>query len=207
MTRTILPGAVALLLAGCNMVVTPAPLLTVADQAGGAPLRPGVWRVEKPDCDVDEAEPMADWPKCSMGLVWNGDGTAGYYDRDPVPPVRKTQSTIFSPGTPGVLQAEVTIGGDVTVSSKPFAYVGIHPRKSDDQGRVVAFTLWPVLCGKPTPGDEDSMTKALLPGLEAKPGDPVCTTASKDALRGAARASEPWAPKIIAAHWVRDGEK
>ena len=36
------------------------------------------------------------------------------------------------------------------------------------------------------------------------PGDPVCTTTSRDALRAAAKASEAWTPKLMTARWLRD---
>ena len=47
-----------------------------------------------------------------------------------------------------------------------------------------------------------------LPGMEMKPGDAVCTTHSKDALRAAAKASEAWAEAPLPeARWLRDGPR
>jgi len=196
------------LLTGCNTVVTPSPLFSVADQMGGPAMRTGVWRIEpEGECAADETKPLVGWPDCAKGFVLQDGGVAGYYDKTDSGPVWKTQPLIFAPGKPGVLQAVVNVGGDVKVSGTPYAYAGVRPTKSDDQGRIIALALWPVLCGPPTPGHEDEMTKKLLPGLTAKPDDPVCTTGSSAALRAAAAASEAWAPKKINGHWVRDQDR
>ena len=195
-----------LLLGGCNAVITPTPLFTLADQAGGPAPRLGIWRFEiKSDCAVDESKPIGDWPECAQGLVWKEGGVAGFYDRASGAPVWKVQPLIFAPGTPGIVQAEMNVSGDIKVDGKPSAYAGARATKSDDQGRITALVIWPVLCGPPPPGQADGMTKTLLPGLSAKPEAPVCTTASVAALRNAAQASEAWTPKTISGHWVRDG--
>ena len=65
----------------------------------------------------------------------------------------------------------------------------------DDQGRITAFTLWPVQCGPPPPKDNNGNDTAAatlkpLPGIELKPGDAVCSTSSVSApCRNAAKAS------------------
>ena len=206
MNRIIAALIGTLLLTGCNAVITPTPLFTLADQASGPAPRLGVWRFEiKSDCAVDESKPIGDWPECAQGLVWKDGGVAGYYDRAGGAPVWKVQPLIFAPGTPNILQAAVNVSGDVKVSGTPYGYVGARATKTDDKERITALVIWPVLCGAPPPGQADGMTKKLLPGLSAKPEDPVCTTDSVTALRNAARASESWTPKTISGHWVRDG--
>ena len=206
--RWVLLG-VAVLLAGCNVVVTPAPLFSASDRPAGAVPRPGVWRAEqKKDCTFDVAGPLADWPDCAGGLTLRDDGTAGYYDRASGKPVWKTQPLLFVPGTPMIGQVQVTIAGNVISISKPYAYVGVRPITTDAQGRIIVMSVWPVQCGPPAPGDTLSMTKSLLPGLSAKPGDLACTTTDPAAVRAAARASEPWAPDTVRGQWVwvREGE-
>ena len=200
------------LLGGCNVVVTSAPLFALADQASGPGPRMGVWRFEaKPDCAVDEGKALGDWPECAQGLVWKDGGMAGFYERTagatgaPGAPLWKVQPLIFAPGTPNILQAAINVSGDLKMSGTPFGYAGARATKTDDKGRITALVLWPVMCGPPPPGDKDAMTKKLLPGLSAKPEDPVCTTSSVADLRNAAQASEAWAPKAMSGHWVRDG--
>jgi hypothetical protein len=201
--------AAAVLLAGCNVVVTPTPLFSASDHPAGAVPRPGVWRTEqKPDCAFDVAGPLANWPECAGGVALRDDGTAGYYDRASGKPVWKTQPLLFVPGTPMIGQAQVMVAGATFPISKPYAYVGVRPIRTDSAGRIVAMSIWPVQCGPPAPGDTLSMTKSLLPGLTAKPGDLACTTTDPAAIRAAAKASEPWAPETMRARWVwvREGE-
>jgi hypothetical protein len=201
--------AAALVLAGCNLVVTPAPLFLASDHPAGPLPRLGVWRTEqKPDCAFDAAGPMAGWPECAGGVALRDGGIAGYYDRASGKPVWKIEPMLFVPGVPMIGQAQVTVSGDVIPMSKPYAYVGVRPITTDPEGRIVAMSIWPVQCGPPAPGDTMSMTKSLLPGLSAKPGDLACTTSDPAALRAAAAASEAWAPETMRGKWawVREGE-
>jgi hypothetical protein len=202
-------SAATLLLAGCNLVVTPTPLFSISDRAPGALPRPGVWRTQqKPDCAVDVAKPLAEWPECAQGVALRDDGTAGYYDHAGGKAVWKAQPMLFLPGAPIIGQVEVTVSGDVRPISKPYAYVGVRPLKTDGKGGIVAMSVWPVQCGPPLPDDKLGMTKSLLPGLTAKPGDLACTTRDAAALRAAATASEAWAPEAMKGQWawLRDGE-
>lgn len=196
----------AALLAGCNTVVTPTPLLTMENRGTGPALRLGVWRFEMTDaCDVDETKPLGDWPQCANGLMLKDGGVAGYYDRAAGSAEWKMAPLIFAPGTPGIIEAQVNLGGDIKTDATPYAYAAARTTRSDDQGRITAIVVWPVLCGPPPPGANAGLTKHLLRGLTAKPDDPVCTTSSVQALREAAKASESWAEKTVKAHWVRDG--
>ena len=205
MTRLVAIGVLCLMLGACNVVVTTTPLLAKADEAGGPPLKPGLWRFSgDDDCKLDDTKPLADWPSCGGGVVIK-DGVAGYYNRDGAAPVWTLQPYVFAAGSPRILQAQAKISGDVKVSANPFVYAGAKVTASDSEGRITAFSLWPVQCGPPPPGDKAAATTQPLPGIELKPGDPVCTTASVTALRNAARASEAWAPKQISARWLRDG--
>ena len=86
-----------------------------------------------------------------------------------------------------------------------YVYVAIHPLKFDDKGRVIAIETWPVQCGPPPPKDDQTgLTKQLLPGLTPRKDLGACTTASREALMNAARASRAWIPAGNDAHWVRD---
>ena len=227
--RLILIAGLALLSA-CNVVVTKAPLFTQADAAGAPSLRPGVWMFFKdPDCQVDESKPFTEWPDCvGGGLVTVGDvaahkggAPAGVLEHTPI---------VLAAGEPRILQAQVDVdlsvsasasaNGDATATtssssteSKPYGYAAVRPTKFDSDGRITAFIIWPVQCGPPPPKDakgEDVAPATLkpLPGIILKKGDPVCTTTSAAALRGAAKASEAWAPQPPReSHWVRDAQQ
>ena len=201
--------AAALMLGGCNLVVTPSPLFSAADQAPGALPRPGVWRTaEKPDCAFDPEKPLGEWPECAGGVDVQAGGRARYYDHAAKPPAWKTQSLLFLPGHPMIGQVEVTVVGAVLPVAKPYAYVGVRPTRADEARRIVAMRVWPVQCGPPAPGDTLSLTKSLLPGLTARRDDLACTTTDVAALRAAAAASEAWAPEPMRGEWawVRDGD-
>jgi hypothetical protein len=217
------------LLGACNVVLTKAPLFTEADGAGAPTLRPGVWLLFKqPDCDVDTAKPFVDWPDCAGGGRVSSGELAGHKSGAPKDVLEK-MPLVLAAGDPRIAQmrvdVDVTVGADATASggasasasasggghAEPYGYAGVRPTRFDDQGRIVAFTFWPVACGPPPPKDKNGADTALgtlkpLPGMEMKPGEAVCTTRSKDALRAAAKASEAWAEHPIPeARWLRDG--
>jgi hypothetical protein len=223
------------LLAACNMVITKKPLFSAADEVGAPALRPGVWLLQAdPDCHVDTAKPLGEWPDCSGGVVVAAGQITGR-DTDHPSKMEVTPFTLAA-GSPRIAQVLVSVdvsvhadvsasadsGGGVTGSTstttssdaskgKVYAYAGARPTKSDDAGLITAFSFWPVQCGPPPPKDAKgndvaSATLHPLRGLEMKPGDTNCTTQSKDVLFAAARASEPWATSLGTAHWVRDGD-
>jgi hypothetical protein len=219
------------LLSACNVVMTKAPLFSAADAAGAPALRPGVWVFFKePDCKFDDHAPFTDWPDCAGGGLVGASDIAGHKGGSPKDMLEHSP-LILAAGDPRVAQLQVTVDTSVQASaeasggasasasssvsapeSKPFAYAGIRPTKFDDQGRITAFTSWPVQCGPPPPVDEKGNATAMgtlkpLPGMEMKPGDAVCTTRSKDALRAAAKASEAWADQPRESNWLRDGER
>ena len=194
----------SLFLSACNVVITKTPLFSKADAAGAPPLRPGLWRFSSDqDCTVDESKPLVDWPKCAGGVVFS-DGAAGYYDRDSGAPVWTTQSLVLAAGEPRVGQLQAKVSGNVKVGASPYVYAGVRATKSDSDRRILEISFWPVQCGPPSSGKATEGTDKPLAGMEMKPGDPVCTTASKEALRAAAKASEAWAPKRLTAHWLRE---
>jgi hypothetical protein len=218
------------LLSACNVVLTKDPLFTQADAAGAPTLRPGVWIFFKEaDCKLDESRPFTDWPDCAGGGLVKGNSVKGHKAGAPSDQLEDTP-VILAAGDPRIMQAQVDIdlsvqgqasaSGDATASatssashSRPYGYGAVRPTKFDDQGRIVAFSLWPVQCGPPPPKNakgEDVAAATLkpLPGIEMKPGDAVCTTRSTAALRGAAKASEAWAPEPRSdSHWIRDAER
>ena len=218
-------------LGACNVVLTKEPLFTQADAAGAPTLRPGVWLLfEQAGCQVDTAKPFVDWPDCAGGGLVNGSEISGHQSGAPRDVLEKTP-VVLAAGDPRIAQLPVDVdvsaqasasaSGGATASasasgggqSRPYAYAAVRPTRFDQQGRITAFRFWPVACGPPPPKDksgDDTAAGTLkpLPGMEMKPGDPYCSTSSKDALRGAAKASEAWADgPIPEARWIRDGEQ
>jgi hypothetical protein len=233
LARLALMGTALGLLSACNVVMTEKPLFTQADAAGAPALRPGVWLFfEEPGCKVDDSKPFTEWPDCAGGGLVGAADIRGH-KQDTPPDQLETAPYVLATGDPRVMQIQVDVDlsahADVSASgdgaaangstsssashSQPYGYAAIRPTKLDSQGRIVAFTLWPVQCGPPPPKDANGddtapATQKLLPGLTMKDGDPVCTTTSTAALRAAAKASEAWAPPPPReARWVRDANR
>jgi hypothetical protein len=218
------------MLSACNVVMTKDPLFTQADAAGAPTLRPGVWMFFKqPDCKFDETKPFTQWPDCAGGGVVSAGSVRAHKSGAPPDQLEDTP-IVLAAGDPRIFQARVDVdtsvqgdasaSGDATVSTssssshaQPYGYGGMRPTKLDSDGRIIAFTLWPVQCGPPPPKDRDGNDTALatlkpLPGIEMKKGDPVCTTSSIPALRAAAKASEAWAPQPSGeSQWIRDAQR
>jgi hypothetical protein len=219
------------LLGACNVVLTKDPLFKPADAAGAPTLRPGVWLLFlQPDCKVDTAKPFVAWPDCAGGALVGDDEIAGHKSGAPAD-VLERMPVVLVAGQPRIAQFPVDIDTSVTASAsasggatasasasggghaQPYGYAGVRPTKLDAEGRIVAFNYWPVACGPPPPKDKEGAETAAgtlhpLPGIEMKPGDPVCTTSSQAVLRAAAKASEAWADQPIPeARWLRDGTR
>jgi hypothetical protein len=220
--RLILAIVGLLLLGACNMVVSKTPLFSKADTAGLAQLRPGVWReTPKDPCDFDETTPFAAWPSCANGFVVNG-GQVGGYDTDANG--KKTWTSVelvVAGGEPRVMQVLMKDLGVKGLGELPFGpmylYVAAHPTKSDAQGRIVAFSSWPILCGPPPPPDAKGPdgnsirmgTLEPLPGLTMDKDGNNCTTTSQAVVQAAAKSSEQWRKPedITEDRWVRDGDR
>jgi len=218
--RRLLIIASLLLLGACNMVATKQPLFSNADAAGAAPLRPGVWRetAQKP-CDFDETRPLAEWPDCADGFVVRH-GQVGGYNTDANGKKTWTSSElIVAGGEPRVIQVLLKDLGVKGLGELPFGpmylYLAARPTRFDDQGRIVAYTAWPILCGPPPPPDakgpdgNSTRTGTLepLPGLTMDKDANNCATTSQDVVRAAARASEQWRQTTTEDHWVHDGDR
>jgi hypothetical protein len=213
---------IGLLLGGCNMVVTKTPLFSKADTAGEAQLRPGLWRETPQDpCDFDETKPFAEWPGCANGFIVK-DGQVGGYNTDADGKKTWTSSDlVVAGGEPRVIQVLLKDLGVKGLGELPFGpmylYMAAHPTKTDDQGRIVAYTAWPILCGPPPPPDAKGPDgKAMrmgtlkpLPGLTMDKDDNNCTTSSQAVVEAAAKASAQWQQTNTTSedHWVRDGTR
>lgn len=210
-----------LLLGACNMVVTTTPLFSKADTAGEAQLRPGVWReTPKDPCDFDETKPFADWPGCANGFVVK-DGQVGGYNTDANGKKTWTSSDlIVAGGEPRVMQVLMKDLGVKGLGDLPFGpmylYAAAHPTKTDAQGRIVAFTSWPILCGPPPPSDAKTPSGGMrmgtlepLPGLTMDKDDNNCTTTSQSVVHAAANANAQWRKPEDTTddRWVRDGDR
>ncbi len=194
--------ALAVALGGCNMVYSERPLFTAADAVGAPPLRPGLWTTSDPKCRVDEARPVQRWPKCAeWGLVRATDVLE--FKADAKPAAWTSTEYVLASGDPRVLQTPFD-----DKNGSAFIYVALKPLRLDDQGRIVAFTTWTVLCGPPPPApapnatDKRRVTLEPLPGLEIK--DDNCIAREPGPVRNAAKASQAWSATSQTQHWVRD---
>lgn len=215
-------AAVALAgLSGCNVVVSEEPWFTEADSEGVPTFRDGLWLRAATDCDVDVAAPPEQWPECADATRIRGREWLGMRWTDPEDGQRtfvgwETIPMLIAKGDPMVIQlsanalgppvaveadADVIDLDDVDEFTGGYLYAAMRPTKLDQNGEVVAYETWPVLCG-PEPAargagtDEDPfvgpyVTRHPFPGLTVV-GD-QCVADSSDALRAAAILSDPLA--------------
>jgi len=142
-------------LGGCNMVTTQTPMFTVADGAGAPPIRSGVWRNEKPDCQFEETTPQDAWPTCAAA-----NGGVGN------PPL-----WLEAAGDPPLLQIPLTL--PYNKGAPPmYVYMAFRSLKLDDKGRVIAMKEWPVKCGPPPPPEKTEPDPAGV-GEPAAPPPPA----------------------------------
>src|SRR6185312_15724277 len=215
--------AAALLLGGCNVVVSKTPVFAAADSAGAPAFRPGLWLAEKGGCKVEEAQPVAKWPECADPLVITPTEVHGLGDK-----AGKPEPYLVAAGDPMVVQAQVDIdvsaGVDVTATGNatatgsakaevkgppPYAFMAVHPLALNAQGRVIRMEQWPVMCGPPPPEPKPGepldkqryVTLHPLPGLTIE--GQVCTPDGKGAVLNAAKESRAYAD-VQTAHWVRE---
>jgi hypothetical protein len=191
--------ALASLLAGCNVVVSDKPWFTATGAASAPRLREGVWlgsSIFSTPCAVDERRPIEAWPDCARPTLVQKFGLIGL-SKDSGRWQRTSYRYVLAEGQPFILQVGTSQNG------KPgYVYDWVRVTGLDDQGRIIAFTAGPVLCGgSATAGNASS----LYPGLMKQDTD--CTANSVGALQGAAKASDADATPTGQGHWVRDGAK
>ena len=202
-------------LGGCNMVITQTPMFTKADGAGAPGFRPGVWR-GKADagCVFDETSPLDSWPGCANGALVDGDAlTMVKTVNGQAAPAAKI-AYVLTGGDPRILQLSVgSLAPGLGLSLSGYLYGGVRPTKTDDQGRITAYTTWFVSCGPPPPpstnGTKISLaTQAPFPGLVMDKDGQNCTPSSVAALRNAALESAKLPGDVPSdTRWVRDGDR
>lgn len=210
--RALIAAVSLLALGSCNELITHTALFSRADAAKAAPFRSGVWRNLSSDpCKFDAKKPVAQWPGCAGGTVIV-DGTFATYQGIKGPPVlTPVANMLVAGGTPMIMQWSPPAGAQP--SDQMFGYAALRVTKQDEQGRVVAFTMWQINCGPPAPAQPssngqpggDSSTPQLYPGLTQVKDSSDCTTDSQQAVRDAAVASET-SESALTVVWVRDGD-
>ena len=218
--RRVLALAALALLGACNMVVTKDPVFGKADAVGAPGMRPGVWNGDpKADCQVDESQPLAQWPACASGFVVLDDHTLGNFDNQGGKHQWATTDFLLAAGEPRVLQLHLAPGANDPMMPAVYVYAGYRPTRFDGSGRIVAGQAWIVICGPPppppAPGSQDAGGKQRMgtlhpfAGLTMDSDGTNCSPDSPAALRNAARESRglTTAKDISGSHWVRDGEK
>ena len=224
MMRKVLVGVAAMLLAGCNMVVSESPWFA-ADEAARPGLKEGLWaNLKGADCRFDPAQAIQDWPKCAQPMWVEGGqyrGPAPDADRNPsqLADVAKWDKVdhLLAAGDPLIDQIDLGSGApdDGHTGGKGFLYLAGRVIRHDDQGRIIELLRWPVACGplptslpkaKGMPRAADLVTDQPFPGLKIK--DEACTAADLEALRNAATLSEtiaaPNRTPPITSRWIRD---
>ncbi len=198
----------AMLLAGCNMVVSDEPVLSSAPD--GPAMKAGLWVDDsKEDCRFDPAQRPEQWPECADPAIVTEDGRFYTYDRDE----RSWRGIelVLAPGEPTVVQ--VQIPGELTdlePNSPKFVYLALNPTEFDAAGRMIAIEIWIIFCGPVDPSRAGSgypagvTTAAPFAGLTMDEG--FCRPRDLAALRNAARRSVGLQDEKGAARWVGEAE-
>src|SRR5579871_1730286 len=207
--RAVLAVLLGVLVCACNAVVTTTTVFGPEDAAGAPGLKVGVWTgAQDSNCRYDERRPMNAWPDCPSRLVMK-DGQWLELKKNGDKWTWNSTSVLVAAGQPMIVQIYVPATSENPAN---FNYAGAEATAHDSQGRITAFTGWPVLCGPPPPDTPPPAGQAKrygtltpLTGMTMDASNDDCTTTSKDAIRAAALASRQWAKDPTTIHWVRDG--
>lgn len=210
----ILSGAV--LLGGCNLVISEQPWFT--EGQAGPRLRPGVWvNLDPAGCTFDFAQPVENWPECAEPMIVRGDDYILREEADREGPPRwQTVRHLVVAGTPLIDQIEWRDKDETGERTrKVYFYTGLAPTAYAADGAITEVKRWLVQCGpmnpaprKPKSGPRpQTVTKRPFPGLKVEGTN--CTAANAEAVRGAAKASEAISgndrSSPMIGRWVRDG--
>lgn len=200
--RVLLGLCVALLLGACNRVQTDHPLFFASDAADAPRLRDGLWVIDGDDkCHVDTRGPVNRWPECAQWMLVRGGEILGYEADVGQPGEWDRIPFVLAEGDPVVLQIEQIEDG------KPdFQYFGLEGERAAD-GRFVAFSIWPALCGPPPP-ETPKGEKPRYATLEPLPGMTIvgdnCTAEAQGPVLVSAWASRPWTVEVMRLRWIRE---
>ena len=212
----------ALLLGGCNLVMSETPVFTASDAAGAPPLRPGIWAAPQPDCDFKTSDPLDKWPKCAGGAAITTDAIIAAADPSlmtpdqaaPAQPKTMRVPYVLAAGDPRIMQIHFVLPIDPAIKAAFYYFIALKPIAHDADGRITDAEAWLIQCGPPPPPSADSsgkpnqgaITDHPLPGMKVEKGE--CTPDGKAAVINAAVPSLAWAgDQVGKLHWVRDGLK
>ena len=214
-------------LSACNMVVSEQPWF---DAASGPQLKDGLWaNLDTPDCVVDPAKMLAQWPECAQPMMIRGNAYSGPpVGTDPAAAAARFDTSKWQPvahvladGTPQIDQifVEPPAGSDGAPAAADrkamYLYIAVKPIVRDSAGLITETKRWPVLCGpmpknpKDKNGKPNFTTDQPFAGLTVV--EAVCIAKDPAALRSAAAQSEGVAQAagfaIITSRWISDGAK
>jgi hypothetical protein len=166
----------AALLAGCtNLVTSPTPWFTTADETG-APLRSGLWTDDDgtsgTKCRFDQRKPVGQWPNCAMAFAIRGheqfglNGGATQSD---------SRTFLLAAGEPRIEQIEgcpepprpkatpekAALETDPAPASSPtpdeaenrpnpkhrYCFAAVKPVAMDNHNQIIAYDIWFIVCG------------------------------------------------------------
>jgi hypothetical protein len=224
----------ALLLAGCNIVVSSKPVFTATDIGRPPVLKPGLW-AEHPPC-APAAGPRS--PPCVPPLAnyritaddmtelsppsapfMGGYASDAGADTDASPPGAQPQRPpagvdpradyVLASGAPPVAQLRVT--GPLTreISPELYLYVAFTPTGRDRSGRIISAIVWPVPCGPPSSIDRDMRDGVAFSTRHPSAGLSIgpgsaCTPKNGAAVLNAARRGLGWARLLMVLYWIGD---
>lgn len=204
--RMLVIGAGALLLSGCNMVVSDEPML---ERSPNAPvMKPGIWAsADKTDCEYDSDMPVESWPECADPAIIRADGA--FLSANKETGKWRVNDVVLGSADPTVVQVPLPTELMGKGRSGPnFVYLAMRPASRDSEGRFTAIETWLIQCG---PVDKEAMrtgeegalvTQAPFAGLRIVDGN--CHAEDIAALTNAAAMSESLADKKGYVRWVKE---
>lgn len=211
--RLLVLALIAAGLAGCNVVVTDTPVLSVRTAPAGPALAEGLWVLQDPDCRYDPATPVTSWPECAAWFI-SRRGRLVFSGGNAPPSATPLQKPDGSPtgwtalpsyylaaGDPDVLQ----VGSDAPPA---YYYLGLEPNAVNGAGQLTRLSFWLVQCGPINSGGKHpGRTLRPFPGLRfARAGEDNCTTRSARAIFEAARRSRAMKTEQEA-RWLRPSDE
>lgn len=196
----------ALLLVGCNMVVSEEPML---ERGPDTPvMKQGIWAVaDKSGCEYDPTTPVETWPECADPAIIRADGAFLTANKE----TGKWRATDVVLGTDDPTVAQVPLPEELMGSgegSPNFVYLAMRPTERDSEGRFTAIETWRIQCGpvdkeKMSAGEEGAMvTQAPFEGLTIVDGN--CHAEDVAALTNAAAMSEALVETKGRVRWVKE---
>ncbi|CAN5138011.1 hypothetical protein BH11PSE2_BH11PSE2_15420 [soil metagenome] len=200
--RSLIFALAALILAGCNMAGSDAPLIAAAG-ASAPVLREGVWIVADDRCGYRKSRPFGHWPACANWAQIKA-GQIQRYNPGAAVSWRIEPYLIAAAGELAIGQVDAGPGAE-----RRYSYFAMRVTKFNKRGEAESLAVWPVLCGPPVTGfRQNAMVGRIMPteqpfnGMTLDNAGEDCFARDAASLKAAAIESEAMVTPV-AVRWSR----